>query len=155
MPYEFREIGDLSCANVARLLQAELIGKVAVCTSFDSGRFVEPAWREVNGYYVSPIIDNAMVDAWPTSHDDYCDEWWLFDSQVPSDFNVVALCNYMGMRITNYKDVDFEGACRLDQYLAKFAPALMFGNNEYAYVVRRTATDNPALQRTGRAERSL
>jgi hypothetical protein len=141
MPYEFREVGEISCADVARQVRADLIGKLAVCTSFDSGRFVdlEPTWRQVNGYYVSPQITDAMVDAWPTSHDDYCDEWWVFDSRVPSEFEVVALCNYSGMRIARYKELDFEGGCRLDAYLAKFAPALMFGNNEYAYVVRRSS----------------
>jgi hypothetical protein len=138
MPYEFREVRELSCAEVARDLRTDLIGKVAVCTSFDSGRFVEPSWRKINGYCVSPPINDEMVDTWPTSHDDYCDEWWVFDSQVPPDFDAVALCNYAGMRIANYKELDFEGACRLDQYLAKFAPALMFGNNEYAYVVQRS-----------------
>jgi hypothetical protein len=151
MPYEFREVGELSCGEVARQFRADLIGKLAVCTSFDSGRFVEPAWQQVHGYYVSPPIDDEMIESWPTSHDDYCDEWWVFDSQVPPDFDVVPLCNYVGVRIANYKELDFEGAPRLDQYLAKFAPALMFGNNEYAYVVRRSATDNPALERTGPA----
>jgi len=138
MPYELREIGELSCADVARQLRADLIGKLAVCTSFDSGRFVEPAWRLVNGYCVSPPINDEIVDSWPTSHDDYCDEWWVFDSQIPPDFDVVALCNYAGMRIARYKELNFDGGCRLDEYLAKFAPALMFGNNEYAYVVRRS-----------------
>jgi hypothetical protein len=138
MPYEFREVGELSSAEVARQLRADLIGKVAVCASFDSGRFVEPTWAQVNGYPVSPPIDDQMVDAWPTSHDEYCDEWWVFDSQIPPDFDVVAFCNYCDMRIANYKELDFEGACRLDQYLAQFAPALVFGNNEYAYVVRRS-----------------
>jgi hypothetical protein len=80
-----------------------------------------------------------LIETWPTSHDEYCDEWWVFDSQIPIDFEVVALCNYIGVRITQYRNLDFEGACRLDSYLAKFAPALLFGNNEYAYVVRRTS----------------
>ena len=140
MPYDFQELGELSCREVARLFRTDLIGRRAVCTSFDSGRFVEPAWTEVNGYVVSPPIDDEIVDRWPTSHDEYCDEWWVFDSQVPADFEVVAFCNYVGMRITNYSALDFEGGCRLDHYLARFSPALVFGNNEYAYVVRRSGT---------------
>lgn len=137
MAYEVREVGEYSSAEVARQFRADLIGKVAVCTSFDSGRFVDPAWAQVNGYCVSPPIDDRMIDAWPISHDEYCDEWWVFDLQVPPDFDVVAFCNYVGMRIGDYKELDFEGACRLDQYLARFAPAMMFGNNDHAYVVRR------------------
>ena len=78
-----------------------------------------------------------MIDGWPTSHDKYCDEWWIFDARVPPNFEVVAFCNY-GMRIADHKELDFEGACRLDDYLAKFAPALVFGNNNHAYVVRQT-----------------
>lgn len=138
MSYEFQEIGEDSCAEIARQLRAELIGKVAVCTSFDSGRLVEPTWVQLNGHAVSSPISDEMIDSWPASHDDYCDEWWVFDSQVPPDFDVVAFCNFVGVRIANHKELDFEGGCRLDQYLARFAPALMFGNNEYAYVVRRS-----------------
>ena len=139
MAHEFPEVGKLSSAEVAREFRALLFGKVAVCTSFDSGKFVEPGWMQVNGYCVSPTIDDAFIDAWPTSHDEYCDEWWVFDSHVPPDFSVHALCNYTGVRIADYLGLDFEGACPLDAYLAKFRPAIVFGNNDYAYVVRRVA----------------
>jgi hypothetical protein len=137
MAYVIRELGELSSAEVARQFRNHLIGKVAVCTSFDSGKFVEPAWKQVNQYYVSPPINDGMIDAWPVSHDEYCDEWWVFDAQVPPDFAVVAFCNFM-MRIADYKELDFEGGCRLDHYLAQFVPALMFGNNELAYLALRS-----------------
>ncbi|HEY2584535.1 MAG TPA: hypothetical protein VGI81_02075 [Tepidisphaeraceae bacterium] len=126
---------------------------MAICTSFDSGRFVEPAWLQVNGYAVSSPISDEMIDRWPVSHDEYCDEWWVFDSMVPADFDVVAFCNFTEMRIANYKELDFEGACRLDRYLAKFAPTLMFGNNEYAYVVRRSDDAKHTVPWTRPAER--
>ncbi len=92
----------------------------------------------MNGYCVSPPITEAMVGAWPNSHDEFCDEWWVFDLRVPPDFSVVAFCNFLGTRIADYQDLDFEGACHLDEYLSKFSPPLVFGCNEYAYVVRRS-----------------
>ncbi len=118
--------------------KADLLGRVAVCSSFDSGRYIESTWEQVNGYCISPPITEAMVGEWPNSHDEYCDEWWVFDSRVPPDFSVVAFCNFLGMRIANYRDLEFEGGCHLDEYLSKFSPALVFGCNDYAYVVRRS-----------------
>jgi hypothetical protein len=137
MKYEFLEVGELSSAEVARKLKTDLLGRIAVCTSFDSGRFIEPKWELVNGYYVSPRISEAMVDEWPVSHDEYCDEWWIFDAEIPPDFAVVAFCNYVGIGISSYRDLEFDGGCQLDEYLARFLPALVFGNNEFAYVIRR------------------
>src|SRR5687767_2846511 len=113
MPYDFSEVGELSAAEVARLLRPVLLGRVAVCTSFDSGKFIEPSWTQVNGYCVSPSIDDQLIEAWPVSHDKYCDEWWVFDSRIPLDFAVNAFCNYVGMRIVDYQQLDFEGACPL------------------------------------------
>ncbi len=42
MKYQFIEVGDFSAAEVALYYKADLLGRVAVCSSFDSGRFIEP-----------------------------------------------------------------------------------------------------------------
>lgn len=138
MTYDFIELGELSCAEVARGHRPLLLGRVAVCTSFDSGCFLEPAWLRANEYCVTPPIDERLIDNWPVSHEAYCDEWWVFEAVVPVGFKVNAFCNYVDMRIANYRDLVWENGCPLDSYLAAFHPVAVFGNNEYAYLIRRT-----------------
>jgi hypothetical protein len=119
MEYSFIDLGDLSCAEIARQHSDLLLGHIAVNTSFDSGRFscsewiaVNPSldsgrfscadWREVNGYSVMPRITQALIDAWPVSHEESYDEWWVFETVVPPTFRVNAFCNY-GMPIGRCK----------------------------------------------------
>jgi len=75
---------------------------------------------------------------WPVSHDAYYDEWWIFESSISSDFEVKPFCNYIGARIADYKDLDFDGACRLDSYLEQFQPRFVFGNNDLGYLITQT-----------------
>jgi hypothetical protein len=152
MGYSFIDLGDLSCSEIVRQHSDLLLGRIAVNTSFDSGRFscpewiaVNPSldsgrlscgdWREVNGYSVTPRITKALIDAWPVSHEEFCDEWWVFESAVPPTFKVNAFCNYV-MPIGRYKELDWEDGVPLDRYLREFAPIAMFGNNASAYLVR-------------------
>jgi hypothetical protein len=139
MSYLFSDLGDLSCAEIVRQHRSLLMGNVAVNTSFDSGRLSRLDWKRVNGYCLTPPITPALLEEWPISHDDCWDEWWVFDNQVPQDFEVTAFCNY-NFTISRYKELDFEGGCRLDHYLARFRPAGVFGNNQLcAYLIRADA----------------
>lgn len=135
MPYRFEQLESVSCADIAAGLKDRLIGCRAVNTSFDSGRLSNPDWKRLNGFAIAPIITQEFVHSWPVSHDAYCDEWWIFEGTIPSDFDVQAFCNYVGTRIADYKDLDFEGACRLDSYLERFRPRFVFGNNEHGYLI--------------------
>lgn len=139
MAYEFSDLDDLEIPQLTQQLRAELLGTVVVGVSFDSHRLVLPSWRRVNGYCVSAPVNDAFIDCWPVSHEGYCDEWWAFDVDVPEDFEVNAFCNFIGTRIGDYKKLNFEGGYRLDLYLERFGPRLVFGNNEWAYLVRRVA----------------
>ena len=135
--YKFSDLGDISCAEIARTHPQLLLGCLAVNTSWDSGLLFRPDWPSINGYACSPAVTLAMIKDWPMSHDQFYDEWWVFDSVVPNDFQVTAFCNYLSMRIDCYKELDFDGGCRLDEYLARFQPVAVFGCNEFAYVVQR------------------
>jgi hypothetical protein len=135
MPYRFHQLDPMSCPDIAARFRDRLIGCRAVNTSFDSGRIQRPEWDHVNGFAVTPVITPELVSKWPVSHEAYCDEWWVFDQPVPADFDVQPFCNYIGTRIADYKQLDFEGACRLDSYLARFKPRIVFGNNELGYVI--------------------
>lgn len=135
MSYCFDQLESVSCADIAAGLEPSLIGCRAVNTAFDGGRISRPDWECVNGFAVTPFITKEFVEAWPVSHEAFCDEWWIFDGFIPSDFEVQAFCIYIGTRIADYKELDFDGACRLDSYLERFRPRLVFGNNERGYVI--------------------
>jgi hypothetical protein len=152
MGYSFIDLGDLSCAEIARQHSDLLLGHIAVNTSFDSGKFscaewtaVDPSlgsdgfscadWREVNGYSFTPRINSALIEGWPVSHEEVYDEWWVFETAVPPTFKVNAFCNY-GMPIGRYKELDWKDGVPLDSYLREFAPIAMFGNNGSAYLIR-------------------
>lgn len=141
MPYDFHQLQAVSCASIAAELEERLIGCRAVNTSFDSGRFTFPEWDCINGFAVTPVISREFVRAWPVSHHAYCDEWWIFEGTIPGDFEVQPFCNYIGTRIADYKDLDFDGACRLDSYLDQFRPRCVFGNNELGYLITGAAWD--------------
>ena len=137
MAYRFKDVGEVSCDEIASSLASRIIGCRAGNSSYDSGRISMPAWEMVNGFPVSPVISEQFIAEWPVSHDVYCDEWWLFDTPVPPDFSVTAFCNYTGMRISDYKQLDWEAGCPLDSYLDRFRPLVVVGNNEFRYVIAR------------------
>jgi hypothetical protein len=89
----------------------------------------------VNGFPISPLITIELIADWPVSHNKYCDEWWIFDQTVPSEFDVHSFCNFIGTRIADYKQLDWDNGCPLDSYLQRFRPVAVFGNNELGYLV--------------------
>ena len=135
MRYQFQELGERSCHQIAASIGHTLLGKVAVNTSFDSGRIHRPDWAQVNGFAITPRITQEFITAWPVSHDRYCDEWWVFDHLVPIDFNVHSFCNFIGTRISEYKQLNWGEGCPLDSYLLRFEPVAVFGNNELGYLI--------------------
>ncbi len=137
MPYRFEDLGEVSCDDIVASRTDALIGCRAVNSSFDSGHVQMPGWPLVNGFSVTPLITDEFVAHWPVSHEGYCDEWWVFDSSIPADFAVTAFCNYARMRIAEYKKLDWDAGCPLDAYLERFSPKLVFGNNEFGYVITR------------------
>jgi hypothetical protein len=139
MPYRFEEVGEVSCDEIAVSLVPALIGCRAMNSSFDSGRAQMPGWEPFNDFSASPVITAEFVAHWPVSHDGYCDEWWVFDGSIPRDFSVNAFCNCTNMRIADYKQLDWDAGCPLDKYLERFHPKLVFGNNEFGYVITREA----------------
>ena len=140
MAYHFLDVGDLSCAEIVGRFCDLLIGRIAVNTSFDSGKLSRPDWKHVNGFCVTPPITGSLVDAWPVSHDDCWDEWWVFDSLVPENFEVTAFCNF-GLPIAQYKELDFENGCSLDHYLERYRPVAVLGNSQHSAYLIRVATN--------------
>ena len=133
--YDFRQLGDVNCKDVAKAIAPLLIGRRALNASFDSGRIQMPDWEQINGFPMAPSLTSAFIADWPVSHIEYCDEWWVFEDPIPRDFEVVALCNYIGTTIATYKELDFSGGCQLDSYLEKFRPIAVLGNNSLGYLI--------------------
>jgi len=138
MPYRFEEVGEVSCDEIAKSIAPLLLGCRAVNSSYDSGRMIAPDWEQVNGLPISPLITEQFVARWPVSHDGYCDEWWVFEGTIPRDFIVAAFCNFTSMRIADYKKLDWPEGCPLDSYLNRFRPKVVFGNNEFGYMISET-----------------
>ncbi|HXY79393.1 MAG TPA: hypothetical protein VEI08_02025 [Candidatus Bathyarchaeia archaeon] len=143
MAYQFLDLGDLSCADIVRQFSHLLIGRIAVNTSFDSGKLSRADWKHVNGFAVTPPITRALVDEWPVSHDDCWDEWWVFDRPVPESFNVTAFCNFC-LPIAEYKELNFENMCPLERYLEQYRPVAVLGNNQRSAYLIHPATDRKA-----------
>ena len=133
--YDFRQLGDVNCKDIATAIASLLIGRRALNTSFDSGRIHMPDLEQFNGFPATPPLTAGVIADWPVSHIAYCDEWWIFEDPIPLDFEVVALCNYIGNTIATYKDLDYPGFCQLDAYLEKFRPLAVFGNNSRGYLI--------------------
>ena len=138
MNYEFIDAGERRCSEIANEYRDLLLTRTVVCTSFDSGIGGPRGWSR-HGQYATNQINETLLADWPISHDEYCDEWWIFEDPPPTDFEVHAFCNFIGMRITNYRELDFSEGCQLDEYLMRFRPLLVFGNNADTYVIRRRA----------------
>lgn len=138
MSYRFQDLGEIDCGEVARTIAPLLLGRRAVNVSFDSGVMHAPDWEQVGALPVTPPITEKLIANWPVSHNQYCDEWWIFEATIPPDFQVKAFCNFIGTRIDAYKDLDWPGGYPLDSYLARFQPWLVIGNNERAYSISRT-----------------
>ena len=133
--YDFRQLGNVSCKDIADAMAGQLVGRRALNVSFDSGRLRRPDWEQFNGYSATPPLTAGFIANWPVSHHACCDEWWIFEDPIPADFEVVAPCNFVGTTIGTYKELDFPGGCQLDLYLEKFQPVAVFGNNSLGYLI--------------------
>lgn len=145
MNYAIRQLNEVSCREIAAFISDRLIGCRAINTSFDSGLIVQSDWESVNGFPVSPQITNTFVDRWPTSHLSYCDEWWIFDGEIPADFKVNSFCNFVGTSIADLKDLSWEEGWPLDHYLELYQPLAIFGNNKQGYLVIRDDVSDRVL----------
>jgi hypothetical protein len=133
--YDFRQLGDVNCRDIAKAIAPLLIGRSALNASFDSGRMHMPDWEQINGFPATPPLTTGFIADWPVSHHAYCDEWWIFEGTIPQNFEVVALCNYIGTTIATYKELDFHSGCELDSYLEKFRPLAVLGNSRRGYLI--------------------
>ncbi len=140
MAYHLLDVSDRSCAEIGRQFNRLLIGRIALSTSYHSGKLFRPGWKRVNGFCVTPPITRPVVDRWPVARHDCFDEWWVFDHLVPENFGVTAFCNF-GMAIGQYKEGDFENRCRLDHYWERYRPVGVLGNNQRSAYLNRVGTD--------------
>lgn len=97
---------DMAMLDTLRTLGHRLNGLRAANVSWDSGLLVpsddekRQGWTVQDGRAISPVIDDAIIDAWP-----WCDggfEAWYFFLTLPSELNLSAFCNWTGLSIADW-----------------------------------------------------
>jgi hypothetical protein len=159
--YFWYDLGEVSLRESLRRLGPSIVGLEAINTSFDSGllspdyRAFPAGWATHGGAAVSPPITDALIAAWPLSHDQYCDQWWFF-KHIPAEFDVTrGICNYVSCHIGDWAALEFEGGAQLAKNIARFRPEAIVGNNDRAYCVSRcwlgALAENPKSRIAGPA----
>jgi hypothetical protein len=131
--YYLYNCGEMICQEIVSFIneQYPLIGKLALCTSVDSGHYGFPNLGERIGEYTNLQITNDILGNWPT-YSGYFDEWFIFDNNVPIIVESVGLCNWTSTTINDYKNLKecVPANCQMDLCLANHNPILVLGCNK-------------------------
>jgi hypothetical protein len=145
--YCIHSLGAVTCAQIVSWLGPQLEGRLAVCTSVDSGPGGWAGWTEKVGDCFCRVVDAVMLRDWPTYWGAY-DEWYIFDAKPADDFEVIAICNFGGEFISEIGAT--EDTCdwcpALSRYLRTYRPVCIFGNSEeaaYLVTARSLSVDPP------------
>jgi hypothetical protein len=145
----WNEEPELSLSAVVRGLSRFLIGTNAVNVSWDSGRLVPSeqqfasGWSTVDGYTVTPPIDERLIHEWPRSSCSF-DEWYFFWS-VPKELNVLAFCNWLSSSLADWESLTFK--FDLSEQLRRLQPIIVLGEGYSIFVIAR---DHNVIEEFGR-----
>ena len=104
---------DLLITDIVRALRTHLLGRRAVNVSWDSGRLSPPLsgiferWQSHDDFVISPPVDDTLISDWPRSSCGW-DEWYFFRS-IPKSISLEAYCNWGGMAIGDWRQLEFTG----------------------------------------------
>lgn len=139
-----------SLVDALRHLEPWLTGCRAVNTSWDSGLLevseeeAHRGWTMVDGRAVSPAIDPAVIDTWPS--DDSYEEWYFFQT-VPSDVNLRPYCNWEAASLADWEGIaGVPDAVHLGDQLASARPRLVLGIGARLYGISDDAGCLAALR---------
>ena len=131
---------DVGLIDAVRAIRRHLIGLRAVNVSWDAGLLVpsdeerRQGWTAEQGRAVSPVIDDAVIDASP-----WCDggfEEWYFFSTLPRDLNLAAYCNWTTLSIDDWPGlVEVPGGFDLQKQLETAQPALVIGEGQRLFAI--------------------
>lgn len=134
------ESPELSVPEIVRGLSEFIVGMTGVNVSWDSGR-LQPSedqtalgWRVVNGYALTPVIDEELAGNWPCSACSGYDEWYFFRS-VPSNIEIEAFCNWQTVSLKEWELVSFK--CDLREQLRRYQPDIVLGDGWRVFVIAR------------------
>lgn len=125
-----------------RRLKPRILGLKAINTSWDSGLLTShndfpEGWAVHDKAAVTPVITDTLIELWPLSHEEYCDEWWFFE-QIPANFDFThGFCNWIDNRIANWAELEFDGGAQLAKSIRRFRPEMIVGNNKFTYCVSK------------------
>jgi hypothetical protein len=130
---------DVRLPDVIRALADHVRGLRAVNVSWDSGRLlranmeIDSKWSFVDGYAVSPPIEDDLIANWPYSGDGF-DEWY-FVPVLPARIALDAWCNWMHSVLTQHEELAFPGGVDLARQLEDCAPRLVVGQGLRLYML--------------------
>jgi len=108
----WNEEPELLLPDVTRRLSLFLVGLIAVNVSWDSGKLnpseeqLSMGWQIVQGYAVTPRIDQILTDNWSRSGCGF-DEWCFFKS-LPSTLEMQAFCNWSRVSLKEWESISFK-----------------------------------------------
>ncbi len=123
---------DLGATEVVAALAGRLVGLRGVCVSWDAGlldpaRLEQPGWSLVAAYALSPELDEATLQAWPTSGGDW-DEWYLFSEPPLLRGRLHAFCNYPALSVGQAAELrEWPTGFDLQAQLERNRPRLVVG----------------------------
>jgi len=133
---------NVALPDAVRRLKHHLNGLRAVNVSWDSGLLVPSdaevsnGWSLEQGRAVSPVIDDAVTETWP-SCDGGFEEWYFF-SRVPRDLGLSAYCNWVGTSIAEWASlVDVPTGLDLRRQLETARPEVVLGEGRRLFAISR------------------
>lgn len=131
---------DTGLIDAMLKLRRHLIGLRAVNVSWDSGVLVpsdeerRQGWTVEEGRAVSPVIDDAVLDAWP-----WCDggfEEWYFFSTLPRNLKLSAYCNWTRHSVRDWPSlVEMPDGFNLQKQLETAQPTLVIGEGQRLFAI--------------------
>jgi hypothetical protein len=129
--------------DVVRTLGPRLRGLRAVNVSWDSGKMheidvVPPDWVVQGEHAVSPLLEDAMLNAWPQSecNSGRYDEWYFFRS-LPVHLGLRALCNWMSVHLEEVAEIAYPGGFDLAAQLELAQPEIVIGDGAGLYLIAK------------------
>jgi hypothetical protein len=135
------ETPELVLPDVVRALSADLLGLRGVNVSWDSGLLVAsdpgcpPDWSFVGKHAVSPPITLDLAERWPYSSCGF-DEWYFF-REPPARCDLAPLCNWLGVSVGSWADLNFPAGFDLNAQLHEAKPDVVIGQGYCIYVIAR------------------
>lgn len=131
---------DTGLIDAISRFRRHLIGLRAVNVSWDSGLLIpsdderRQGWTIEQGRAVSPVIDNRVIDRWPSCGEAW--EEWYFFAKLPSSLNLSAYCNWGGLSIGDWAEiVNMSGGFDLRKQLETARPALVLGEGHRLFAI--------------------